>query len=195
MSTPYHHGNLRNALVQQATELIVAGQLESLSLRGVARSAGVTPAAVYHHFPDKAALLNAVVRETGLQLQAQLRSAAETHLTLTDCAALGVAYVEFAAAHPALFNQLITTDCEEARDVQEESLELLRAAIRAERVGVPLTEAELDEHVAIAWAMSHGFATLVLSGRISLETAATALSKASAFVNSDLNAASAHPAV
>lgn len=187
MSTPYHHGNLRSALVQQATDWIIDGRLETLSLRQLAQAVGVSPAAVYHHFPDKSALLNVVVRETGLLLQQRLRSAAAAHPTLTACAALGATYVEFAAGNPALFNQLIGTDCEAAQDVQAESIELLKAALRSERIGSPLTDEVLNEHVAIAWAMSHGFATLVLSGRLSLPDALRALTSASALIVHDLN--------
>ena len=57
---PYHHGDLRHALIQAAQEILETEGLAALSLRGVARRAGVSPAAPYHHFPDKRALLDAV---------------------------------------------------------------------------------------------------------------------------------------
>lgn len=187
MTTPYHHGNLQVALLAHATEWIAAGHLETISLRKLAQAVGVTPAAVYHHFPDKTALLNAVVAQTGLLLQQRLRSAAEDHPSLTPCAALGASYVEFAAANPALFTQLASSDCAESEQIQLESLELLKLALVAERLGAPLSTAVLDEHVAIAWAMSHGFATLVLSERISLLDALRALQRASALIVQDIN--------
>src|SRR5262249_26278515 len=58
--TPYHHGDLRDALIQAAQEILETNGLAALSLRGVARCAGVSPAAPYHHFPDKQALVDAV---------------------------------------------------------------------------------------------------------------------------------------
>src|ERR1700741_2439858 len=57
---PYHHGDLRDALVQAAQRILETDGLAALSLRAVARRAGVSPAAPYHHFPDKQALLDAV---------------------------------------------------------------------------------------------------------------------------------------
>ena len=57
---PYHHGGLRDALIGAAQEILEDEGLAALSLRAVARRAGVSPAAPYHHFPDKQALLDAV---------------------------------------------------------------------------------------------------------------------------------------
>src|ERR1700744_2128592 len=57
---PYHHGGLRGALIAAAQAILESEGLATLSLRAVARSAGVSPAAPYHHFPDKQALLDAV---------------------------------------------------------------------------------------------------------------------------------------
>lgn len=62
-STPYHHGNLRSALVQTALELLESKGAEAVTLRELAIAAGVSPAAPYRHFPDRAAVLNAVAAE------------------------------------------------------------------------------------------------------------------------------------
>ncbi|MDZ4318073.1 MAG: helix-turn-helix domain-containing protein, partial [Phenylobacterium sp.] len=62
-SRPYHHGDLRRALVEAACRLLEKEGAQSLSLRAVAREAGVSPAAPYHHFKDKSELLDAVAHE------------------------------------------------------------------------------------------------------------------------------------
>src|SRR2546428_12445613 len=72
----YHHGDLRRALVDAALALISEGELGTFSLREVARRAGVTPAAPYHHFKDKTALLAAVAEGGVLALFGRLEAAA-----------------------------------------------------------------------------------------------------------------------
>ena len=71
----YHHGDLRRALVDAALALISQGELGTFSLREVARRAGVTPAAPYHHFKDKTALLAAVAEEGFVALGGRLEAA------------------------------------------------------------------------------------------------------------------------
>src|SRR5690349_19263411 len=71
----YHHGDLRRALVDAALALISEGELGTFSLREVARRAGVTPAAPYHHFKDKTALLAAVAEEGFEALRGRLEAA------------------------------------------------------------------------------------------------------------------------
>src|SRR3954467_7888924 len=101
---PYHHGDLSRALVEAARRILETEGPAALSLRAVAREAGVSPAAPYHHFKDKGELLEAVANEGWAQLGAEVataRGAAPcTKTALTD---IGVAYVKFARANPALY--------------------------------------------------------------------------------------------
>src|SRR4029078_7548187 len=103
-SRPYHHGDLRRALVDAARRLLEAEGPSALSLRAVAREAGVSPAAPYHHFKDKCELLDAVAHEGWEQLGegvAAARSAAPCNKSaLTE---IGLAYVKFARENPALY--------------------------------------------------------------------------------------------
>src|SRR4030081_2863753 len=71
----YHHGDLWRALVDAALALIAEGELGTFSLREVARRAGVTSAAPYHHFKDKTALLAAVLEEGFVALRGRLEAA------------------------------------------------------------------------------------------------------------------------
>ncbi|MFK7928111.1 MAG: TetR/AcrR family transcriptional regulator, partial [Myxococcota bacterium] len=68
-----HHGDLRRALLDAALDLVQQGDAQSLTLRGVARHAGVSSGAPYHHFDDKAALLGEVARE-GFEQLAQVQA-------------------------------------------------------------------------------------------------------------------------
>jgi AcrR family transcriptional regulator len=100
---PYHHGDLRRALIDAARRLLEAEGPSALSLRAVAREAGVSPAAPYHHFKDKAELLDAVAHEGWDMLDHSLgvvRAAVSPRDRMT---ALGVAYVHFARDNPALY--------------------------------------------------------------------------------------------
>jgi AcrR family transcriptional regulator len=93
---PYHHGDLRRALIDAARRLLEAEGPSALSLRAVAREAGVSPAAPYHHFKDKAELLEAVAQEGWAKLDERLGRAKSVAPSQDAMTALGVAYVLFA---------------------------------------------------------------------------------------------------
>jgi AcrR family transcriptional regulator len=101
----YHHGDLRNALVEAALRLIAEHGAQALTLRAAARAAGVSPAAPYRHFADKEALLAAVAEDGFEKLSRRMRAAARG---ASDAAArllaIGEAYVAFARAHSAHFH-------------------------------------------------------------------------------------------
>jgi len=107
---PYHHGDLRRALVDAARRILEAEGPTALSLRAVAREAGVSPAAPYHHFKDKAELLEAVAAEGWDLLDAALAKAkAEAPSAREAMTELGVAYVCFARENPALYRVMYDT--------------------------------------------------------------------------------------
>ena len=100
----YHHGDLRDALMRAARTILEKDGLAELSLRGVARAVGVSPAAPYHHFADKHALLTAVATQGFAALRSEMitRMAKETD-PVARLDASGVGYVVFAVDNPALF--------------------------------------------------------------------------------------------
>src|SRR5579875_1684070 len=110
---PYHHGDLRRALVAAAERILVRDGLQGLSLRGVAREAGVSPAAPYHHFKDKSDLLNALAEEGFHALGDALRAEFEAD-PRHDLTSMGVAYVKFARANPALYRLMFECARDEA---------------------------------------------------------------------------------
>ena len=100
---PYHHGDLRNALLNAARAILEKKGLQGLSLRAVAREAGVSHAAPYRHFPNHEALLVELAVEGFRELRAEIATAALAPGAVQNrIVNLGGAYMRFVARHPAL---------------------------------------------------------------------------------------------
>jgi len=104
LARPYHHGDLSRALVEAARRILESEGPAALSLRAVAREAGVSPAAPYHHFKDKCDLMDAVAHEgweeLGISIGKARATAPSAREALTN---IGVAYVCVARDNPALY--------------------------------------------------------------------------------------------
>jgi len=169
----YHHGNLPTALVQAALELVEESGSEALTLREVARRVGVTHAAPYRHFKDKAALLAAVAEEGFLRLRRQLHERMQAATTpRAKVAAAGAAYLTFAQQHAAHFRVMFMSDL-----VNEQYDALQRAArgfiddVAAAVTRTGFSEAEESRHIAERlWCEWHGIASLDGGGWLSLDT-------------------------
>src|SRR3954454_18333515 len=109
----YHHGDLRRALLQAADEAITEQGVAALSMRDLARRAGVSHAAPTHHFGDKAGLLTALAVEGFDQLAKAL---ATSRLASNSFLELGVTYVRFALTRRPLFEVMFRTDLYHAED-------------------------------------------------------------------------------
>ncbi|MFJ3621799.1 TetR/AcrR family transcriptional regulator [Streptomyces iakyrus] len=159
----YHHGDLRAACLKAARELLEEGA--ELSLRAVARRASVSTAAPYRHYADKDALVSALAAQGCRELHDCLAAAAPADATPDDFAALAVAYVRFALAHPALFRIMFRTSCTPAdteRDAAAADVDAFvrRAAARAR------PDADPDALGVACWALLHGLAFLYLEGKL-----------------------------
>ena len=94
----YHHGNLREVLLETAFGLVDSEGVEAISMRALAREAGVSSAAPFRHFTDKQVLLDAIAEKAAAELERKLdESTAECSDALTQFRAMSVAYVRFAA--------------------------------------------------------------------------------------------------
>ncbi|WP_326705455.1 TetR/AcrR family transcriptional regulator [Streptomyces cyaneofuscatus] len=158
----YHHGDLRRAILAAALDVIAADGPAALSLRDLARRAGVSHAAPAHHFKDRTGLLTAVAAQ-GYALFADALTGAP------DLRERGVAYVRFAATHPAHFQVMFQPDLYRTDD--PELLASKARAAEALRAGVadlpPDGRGEDDRLAGVAaWSLAHGFATLLLSGNL-----------------------------
>ncbi len=156
---PYHHGALRRALLDAALDAIAEHGPAAVSLRELARRAGVSHAAPTHHFRDKTGLLTAVAAE-GWSLLADALEAVPDR----EFAELGVAYVVFATAHPPHFAVMRAPGLVRADDP-----DLVAAQRRAgEALQTEPDGSPRDRATALAgWAMVHGLSALLLEGMVS----------------------------
>ncbi|RAK56589.1 TetR/AcrR family transcriptional regulator [Phenylobacterium deserti] len=162
---PYHHGDLRRALVDAARRLLEAEGPAALSLRAVAREAGVSPAAPYHHFKDKSELLDAVAHDGWIMLDRAMTTAkaqAQGHQRLS---ALGIAYVCFAREHPALYRIMYDAarNKEALPHVTEEDEESAYCKVRQTLVELgadPKATVDLELATVAAWCAAHGLAEM-----------------------------------
>jgi AcrR family transcriptional regulator len=170
----YHHGNLRKALVDAALELIGKGDPGELSLRAVARRAGVSTAAPYRHFESRDALLAAVAEEGYGGLAASIRAASEAHIDdpMARFREAGVGYVMFAHANPAHYAVMCRPELVDKSAYPEltaaatEAMGLLMDAISAcQRAGF-IPDGDPREIALAAWSSVHGLASLISSGQI-----------------------------
>ncbi|MGI5525456.1 TetR/AcrR family transcriptional regulator [Micromonospora sp. CA-259024] len=159
----YHHGDLRRALLAASLDAIEEVGPAALSLRDLARRAGVSHAAPAHHFGDKAGLLTALAAQ-GFDLLAQtLHSAGD------DLLAAGVAYVDFAVRHRAHFEVMFRPELYRADDAElAAARERAGAALRSQVAALPAGDApsDTDRDALAAWSIAHGFATLWLAGAL-----------------------------
>jgi AcrR family transcriptional regulator len=164
----YHHGDLRQALVEAGLKALESAGETELSLRGLARQVGVSATAVYRHFPDKNALMQALAEAGIAQMGEWQRQAAEAAEPAQAFAATGRAYVRWALANPALF-RLVFGQCEVGRTVFGDNL----AAGMLRNYAGKLTgsEAGAQRLMVQAWAVVHGLAMLMLDGQLPREEA------------------------
>lgn len=154
---PYHHGDLRRTALAAAADAITqGGGLAALSLRDVARRAGVSHAAFKNHFGSKPGLLTALAAEGFDKLTDALHAAGD------DLLEAGVAYVRFAVRHPAHFEvmfrpALLHTDDPDLMAARERADHALTAA---------LASSATETTELAAWSVVHGFANLWISGAL-----------------------------
>jgi AcrR family transcriptional regulator len=181
---PYHHGDLRRALIEAALEIVRTEGLEALSLREAARRAGVSAMAPYRHFADKAALITAVRGEILQMFFAPMAEADRAADPWDGLRGMGVAYVDFALDHPALFRLMLgagpgeapPAPCDPAAPPQS-SFDLLQQRVRS------LVPAEAVEVTVLScWAFVHGLASLALDGQLQGDPRAAARQATAFFV-------------
>ena len=173
--TSYHHGALRDALLEAAERVLEHDGLAGLTLRAVAREAGVSHAAPTHHFGDLTGLVSELAAIGFRQFNATMEAARATGTVPLEKSMAGAkAYVGYAQAHPGMYGLMFRTErldmsrpslCEAANA----SFAGLAAAVGASRHEQIFEEAlSLEQAAAIAraWSLVHGFTTLLLDGRL-----------------------------
>lgn len=187
---PYHHGDLRQALVDAALDLLRESGPEALTLRGAARAAGVSQAAPYRHFKDRRALVAAVAEDGFRRLRLAMsqeptpsgsnrgsRKRQSSRDAASGLRQLAVQYVRFAHEHPAeyrvMFGTEILTDSDHAelRTSSRAVFDMLSGGIASLQERGIIRKGDPDTIAIGAWAMMHGLVML------SLDRQATVASK------------------
>ena len=175
-ATPYHHGALRDALLEAAERVLERDGLSGLTLRAAAREAGVSHAAPTHHFGDLTGLLSELAAIGFRRFNAAMKAAAENAGSPLDKAlARARAYVAYAEAHPGMYGLMFRTERLDysrpsLHEAAEASFAGLTGAIGADRQEqVAERTLSLDQAAAIAraWSLVHGYTMLLLDGRLS----------------------------
>lgn len=164
MTSAYHHGDLRRAVLDRAVEVIGAGGASALSLRSIAADLGVSHTAPRHHFAGRTGLLTAVAADGFRQLADRIEAA----YAVGGFAEAGAAYVQFALDRPAHFSVMFAPDLLDYADPElREASEVAFAQLRAGAESLePQQRPDLAAAVVAGWAMVHGVATLALTGNL-----------------------------
>ncbi len=167
-ASAYHHGDLRRGLLDAAETLLERdGGPAALSLREVARAAGVSHNAPYRHFADREALLAALAAEGFARLASALNKAATTMPAPARALAVGRAYLRFARTHRALYLLMFGPGIRKsAHPALAAAASAAFAALRSAEEGgrVPAKRAR---HEAVGgWALAHGLAHLIVDGQL-----------------------------
>ncbi|MFE5829397.1 TetR/AcrR family transcriptional regulator [Streptomyces sp. NPDC056488] len=169
-NSTYHHGDLRAACLRAARELLEEDGSAGLSLRAVARRAGVSATAPYRHYADREALVSAVAAEGYRELAEDLTAAHPAPSTPDDLAAVAVAYVRFALEHPALFRAMFAEPCDPTSEERVAATAAISAyvhdIVRDAFTGVD----DPDALATTVWALVHGLAFLHLDGKLDTST-------------------------
>ena len=175
VDTPYHHGALRDALLQAAERVLERDGLAGLTLRAVAREAGVSHAAPTHHFGDLTGLVSELAAIGFRQFNMAM---AESCTAETPYPARGMArakaYVAYAQAHPGMYGLMFRTErldysrssLHEAAEASFAGLAQAIAASRQEQIEQGKLTLEQAAAIARSWSLVHGFTMLLLDGRL-----------------------------
>jgi AcrR family transcriptional regulator len=178
---PYHHGNLRETLLQAALRVIAELGPAAFTLREVARRAGVSHNAPYRHFRDKDALLAAVAAQGFRELTRAMRDAGERRSKPLDrLKQSGLAYVAFAVRRPEHFTVMFDAPviaCKDPEYLQasQEAFNTLVNYIRNCQEQRQLPAGNTLERALYAWSLVHGIAKLAVAGRFPFRTKAAML--------------------
>ncbi|MGH7627453.1 MAG: TetR/AcrR family transcriptional regulator [Gemmatimonadaceae bacterium] len=174
-AAPYHHGDLRHALIDTALSMVTEEGAWNFTLREVARRAGVSHMAPYNHFEDKSALL-AEVGALGFQsLRQTLEAAArgQPRSARQALAGIAAAYVRFGVEHPAHYRLMFGAElAEKARypalhAASDATFAVLTDVLERGQASGQVRRGAVREQALAAWSLVHGLTTLVLDQRVS----------------------------
>ena len=171
--TSYHHGDLRSALLEAATNMIAEEGLEKLTMRGLSQRVGVSRTALYRHFDDKTALLAAIAEEGFKQMtqgiQPEIADSEGDILSIFE--KMWIRYVHFAVENPTLYSLMFGKQIfdwqnypgllKAGTDSFNQVVELVRIGQQANK----LKSGDPRKLAYVAWSMAHGLAIHTIDGR------------------------------
>jgi AcrR family transcriptional regulator len=165
----YHHGNLKNALLEAARALANEVGVDNFTLREVARRAGVSSAAPYHHFADKNDLVRGLAIQAFEALTIHIKAAAQSQTSAPkQLEQIGLAYVDFALSHPNEFRFMFRRELcaplgqpDPLQEVGRASQMVLENAI-AEGLSSKQLEGQASTMALMLWSVVHGLANILL---------------------------------
>jgi AcrR family transcriptional regulator len=171
----YHHGDLKNALIESGAEILSKEGVSGLSLRKVASRAGVSHAAPYAHFKDKRELIAAISTEGYRRLYEKLTAVVEKYRDdpLRQFVEVAWAFIEFARNDPDYFKVTFSSVAEKEKDfpafveMTRKNFQLLVELVEACQAAGVLKPGEADEMAVSIWSLVHGLASLLIEGLIS----------------------------
>ena len=168
---PYHHGDLRTALLRHAVRILRKEGLDALTLRAVARAAGVSQTAPYRHFADRRALMAAVAAEGFRELHRAMGEAMAQGGGRAGFKGIAFAYVGFARANPALYHVMFgpevanTSDLPELASVSRASLGFVQSGLEQLQGAGLVKQGDAAVMAVACWAALHGLVSLILDGQ------------------------------
>ncbi|MCF3140529.1 MULTISPECIES: TetR-like C-terminal domain-containing protein [unclassified Paenarthrobacter] len=169
---PYHHGKLREALLERAMESIEDVGVDGLSLRQLAREMNVSHGAPAKHFRDKQALIDALALAGFELMNSLIRNASESGAGLRSrFVGVGKAYVEFAVAHPALLTVMYSSkhhpdSSAELRSTAEQGIHVAQAMIVEGQNAGELAEGDPGTLAMVCFVSLHGAAVLAAGNHL-----------------------------
>lgn len=184
-SPSYHHGNLRQALIDNAICILEEEGLKGLGLRAVARRAGVSQAAPYNHFKNKDGMLAAIAAQGFAELDKSQQLAIDRKAgNESTLVALGRGYINYGLEHPALlqlmFGPQITSPYQypELADLGSRSYRKLTKAIEEHLPNKSEKHHSIRIGAVAAWSVVHGLVTLMIEDRLNPELIGEEVSEA-----------------
>jgi AcrR family transcriptional regulator len=170
----YHHGDLKNALIQAGVEILAKDGVSGLSLRKVALKAGVSHTAPYSHFADKQALIAAISTEGFRQLYERVSRVTGKYKSQPEKQLVEVAwaYVQFALDDPDRFKVMFSAVLEKEKEYPEfvaesqRNFQLVKMIVEANQASGQLRGGPSEMVALSAWGIVHGFVMLLLEGQI-----------------------------
>ncbi len=162
---PYHHGDLREEVLRLALAALETSAPEELTLRGLAREAGVSPMALYRHFADREALLVALASAGFEDLGGRMHAVDRVKDSKAALIALGVVYVGFAVERPGLFRLMYGGQPPNIPTTPGEAPHPAYAAL-SRRITELANADEREIAFLASWSLVHGLATLLVTERI-----------------------------